>query len=202
MSNIGALTAMKQAREALEVCYGRSGLADMKRDRAIAALDAAITQAERAQPVATVTECEACFTPDVCQLRGTCDHYSAERLRVAAAQAERAEPLVRGTTGVCSRSACECEASGLGKQCVWLRPSDEELERRTGEPHIDGWPLYSGLPPPPKITEDDLRAMLPESTVEKRYFSAVGNLLAYPVWTEQQMLAYGRAIAQRCGGMK
>ena len=34
--------------------------------------------------VATVTECEACLTPDVCRLRGTCDHYAAERLRVAA----------------------------------------------------------------------------------------------------------------------
>lgn len=34
--------------------------------------------------VAVVTECEACFTPDVCQLRGTCDHYRAELLRVAA----------------------------------------------------------------------------------------------------------------------
>lgn len=34
--------------------------------------------------IATVTECEACFTPDVCQLRGTCDHYRAELLRVAA----------------------------------------------------------------------------------------------------------------------
>lgn len=33
--------------------------------------------------VATVTECEACFTPDVCQLRGTCDHYAAEQLRIA-----------------------------------------------------------------------------------------------------------------------
>lgn len=31
-----------------------------------------------------MTECEACFTPDVCQLRGKCDHYSAEWLRVAA----------------------------------------------------------------------------------------------------------------------
>ena len=34
--------------------------------------------------VAIVTQCEACFTPNVCQLRGTCDHYSAEKLRVAA----------------------------------------------------------------------------------------------------------------------
>jgi hypothetical protein len=36
-----------------------------------------------AQPVAVVTECEACFTPDVCQLRGKCDHYSTDWLRVA-----------------------------------------------------------------------------------------------------------------------
>lgn len=26
-------------------------------------------------------------------------------------------------------------------------PTDAELERRTGEPHIDCWPLRSGLPP-------------------------------------------------------
>ena len=26
-------------------------------------------------------------------------------------------------------------------------PTDVDLERLTGEPHIDGWPLYSGLPP-------------------------------------------------------
>ena len=32
----------------------------------------------------------------------------------------------------------------------WLRPTDAELERRTGEPHVDGWPLQSGLPPPAK----------------------------------------------------
>lgn len=35
--------------------------------------------------VATVSECEACFTPDVCRLRGTCDHYAASKLRVAPA---------------------------------------------------------------------------------------------------------------------
>ncbi len=39
--------------------------------------------------IATVTECEACFTPDVCQLRGTCDHYAAEQLRIAARAQER-----------------------------------------------------------------------------------------------------------------
>lgn len=55
----------------------------------------------RAQPepaaaaVACVTECEACFTPDACQLRGKCDHYSAEQLRVAknAAPSVAPEPV-------------------------------------------------------------------------------------------------------------
>jgi hypothetical protein len=32
-----------------------------------------------------------------------------------------------------------------------LRPTDAELERRTGEPHIDGYPLQSGLPPAKEI---------------------------------------------------
>lgn len=50
-----------------------------------------------AEPVASVTECEACFTPDVCQLRGTCDHYAAERLRVAAPP--QREPLNTGESG-------------------------------------------------------------------------------------------------------
>lgn len=37
------------------------------------------------EAVATVFECEACFTPDACRLRGTCDHYAASKLRIAAA---------------------------------------------------------------------------------------------------------------------
>lgn len=49
---------------------------------------------EQAQPVAVVTECEACFTPDVCRLRGTCDHYAAEKLRITAPPAPVApQPL-------------------------------------------------------------------------------------------------------------
>ena len=56
------------------------------------------------------------------------------------------KPLLRGSSGVCSRSVCLCEREGLGNQCVWLKPSDAELERRTGEPHINGYPLYSGIP--------------------------------------------------------
>ena len=33
-------------------------------------------------------------------------------------------------------------------ECV--RPKDAELERLTGDPHIDGYPLQSGLPTPAK----------------------------------------------------
>ena len=66
-------------------------------------------------------------------------------------------PLRRGVDGVCTRSTCECEREGLGDQCIWLRPTDTELERRTGEPHIDGWPLYSGLPPPAKTRSQRMR---------------------------------------------
>ena len=48
-----------------------------------------------APAVACVTECEACFTPDACQLRGKCDHYSAEQLRIAknAAPSVAPEPV-------------------------------------------------------------------------------------------------------------
>ena len=39
----------------------------------------------------------------------------------------------------------------------WLRLTDVELERRTGEPHIDGYPLQSGLPPPAEHMNDLLK---------------------------------------------
>jgi Lar family restriction alleviation protein len=55
---------------------------------------------QAAPAVATVTECEACFTPDVCQLRGTCDHYAAERLRVAAPAGQAAAPSDPGARSV------------------------------------------------------------------------------------------------------
>ncbi len=47
-------------------------------------LDCGVGRQVPDRAVAVVTECEACFTPDVCQLRGTCDHYRAELLRIAA----------------------------------------------------------------------------------------------------------------------
>lgn len=50
--------------------------------------------AQQAEAVATVTECEACFTPDVCQLRGTCDYYTASQMRIAAPP-QQAEPVLQ-----------------------------------------------------------------------------------------------------------
>lgn len=40
-----------------------------------------------------------------------------------------------------------------------LQATDAELERRTGEPHVDGWPLVSGLPAPQaprELTRDEV----------------------------------------------
>lgn len=56
--------------------------------------------------------------------------------------------LKRGVNGVCGRSVCICARDGLGDECIWLRHIDAEAERITGEPHIDGYPLYSVIPPP------------------------------------------------------
>jgi hypothetical protein len=67
------------AQQALEFLDAEFGWSPGEAPR-IDALRAALAQQE---PVATVTECEACFTPDVCRLRGACDHYSAQKLRVA-----------------------------------------------------------------------------------------------------------------------
>jgi hypothetical protein len=66
-----------------------------------------------AQPVrepATITECEACFTPDVCQLRGTCDYYSAERIRVAATPAPDRVPLTAEQVASIVREASQGSA--------------------------------------------------------------------------------------------
>ena len=54
---------------------------------------AALAAREGEPAVAVISECEACFTPDVCQLRGKCDYYAADRLRVAAAPTPPAEAV-------------------------------------------------------------------------------------------------------------
>lgn len=80
-----ALTAI---RETQRVLHGISAtLADRMDDAGTFSLEdwnrRAPAQPEPAAPtVACITECEACFTPDACQLRGKCDHYTAEQLRV------------------------------------------------------------------------------------------------------------------------
>ena len=53
--------------------------------------------------------------------------------------------------GPVQRAALEEFTELVVLECV--RPTDAELERRTGEPHVDGWPLQSGLPPPAPAKE-------------------------------------------------
>lgn len=96
---------------------------------------------------------------------------NAQTLEALKGVAEEAQPtpapLRRGVNGVCSRSYCICERDGLGDQCVWLNPNDAELERRTGEPHISGWPLYSGLPPPAALSQPAPAQAVPLTDVER-----------------------------------
>ncbi len=83
-----------------------------------------VTQ-QAAQPVTTITECEACFTPDVCRLRGKCDHHSAEQLR-GAAQPQQAK---------CSPTLTECprcknnisKCDGVAQQAA--QPLAKQLSR-------------------------------------------------------------------------
>ena len=91
-------TVQHAAYHALRTALAKQRLTDAQQEmeRSIESLKAALAQqAEPVEPVATVTECEACFTPDVCQLRGTCDYYTASQMRIAAPpqQAEPVEPV-------------------------------------------------------------------------------------------------------------
>ena len=76
------LDATRAERDALECARNNLLCEKQQVEDERDALKAAL--AAQAEPVATITECEACFTPDACQLRGKCDHYSAQQLRVAA----------------------------------------------------------------------------------------------------------------------
>lgn len=87
----------------------------------IDALRAALA-AEQPQPVAVITECEACFTPDVCQLRGTCDHYSTDWLRVAPppAATEPSDAEVEAAWRAIPASHEDSRVSVITKGDVWV----------------------------------------------------------------------------------
>ena len=59
------------------------------------------------------------------------------------------KPLRRGVDGVCTRSTCECEREGLGDQCVWLKPAEDEFEC-LGEPSLCANPRGCGCVPDSK----------------------------------------------------
>lgn len=100
--------------------------------------------------------------------------------------------LIRGVTGECGRSECICERDGLGPECIWLRPTDAELRRRTGEPHIDGWPLMSGLPAP----KDEFSTFYDE-TNRLAPMEALGSCDAELAWSSAEI----EAVKKRMGGL-
>ena len=57
--------------------------------------------------------------------------------------------------------------------------TDAELEARTGEPHVDGWPLYSGLPPPAEHGELPPLPELPGCDTGPRSSADIKRLLAW-----------------------
>lgn len=61
--------------------------------------------------------------------------------------AEFAHDQARGPDGTGFE---RCAVRAMIEAALAAQPAatDDELERLTGEPHIDGWPLYSGLPSP------------------------------------------------------
>ena len=93
---------------------------------AIAALRAALVQQE--EPVATVTECEACFTPDVCQLRGTCDYYTASQMRIATPP--QSKPLTEDVAALAAQHDALLEALREAQACFITQDiTRQEYER-------------------------------------------------------------------------
>lgn len=106
------------------------------------------------EPVATVTECEACFTPDVCQLRGTCDHYAASQLRIAAPPQRPAEPVqepVAWRWGY--RSITTGEMDWRGYVEVAAHPN-------LRSPEIIMLPLYTAPPQRKPLTDEEISKIL------------------------------------------
>lgn len=89
--------------------------------------------------VPTVTECEACFTPDVCQLRGTCDHYAAKRLRVSALDYKKLWQQACDAYDRKNRSGCVCaidpETDAIRSPCDLHKSwRDEAIAAAQGAP--------------------------------------------------------------------
>ncbi|MEJ1934502.1 hypothetical protein WDZ92_30260, partial [Nostoc sp. NIES-2111] len=56
--------------------------------------------------------------------------------------------------------------------------TDAELERRTGEPHVDGWPLVSGLPSPAE--GDEPACWIDGGDLEQLAKLGMGGVLGWP----------------------
>jgi len=64
------------------------------------------------------------------------------------AAAELVHAVQRDWPGAPTHRAAVLAAADKVSAALAAKPTDAELERRTGEPHVDGWPLVSGLPAP------------------------------------------------------
>lgn len=100
-----------------------------------------------APTVACITECEACFTPDACQLRGKCDYYTAEQLRVC----KSAAPTVVEPVAHCALTPAGKIAYFDGKPMVMVGPVGNEHHPT---------PLYlAATPPRAALTDEQIDAV-------------------------------------------
>ena len=86
------------------------------------------------EAVATVSECEACFTPDACRLRGTCDHYAASKLRIAAAPSAPAPAEVPMPVKYQRIGACTCQ--GPDGPCGDCQSAQADYEEWLDDPQV------------------------------------------------------------------
>lgn len=212
-----ALTAMRMTRETLEQLHGGCTDSDdgtvealtVWCPEAIAALDAAIQQAEQAEqaePVAWINMEKRRLewakppiwdgVPTVARL-DRIPLYTAPPTESMDRRAATARP---------APTQADLSASGppdwdYNDRAVMIRRSGGDWE--PAKPSEIIWHLLRRAA---QITDDDLRAMLPEPeaalSVNDRGEWCEATIDGVLVYTEQQMLDYGRAIVERCGGMK
>ena len=72
---------------------------------------------------------------------------------------------------------------------LYTHPANPKYDPETGEPLIDGYPLFSGLPPPPvkTLTDEEITEVLNDENIAEYH---QGNWLVLPY-------AFARAILRK-----